>query len=317
VTLAATGISVVHYDIFSGPGIVGGEIKGREKICSVYRLAWDKATNQIWFGGNHGFAVGKADAANAPTCNGQGGCPVVEHSHPAISGCAVNYDYAGGYCPSNRTQWLTDLYFGVGVDPSTHDLWVGGSNRTTLFHSASLGSFSAAADQTEQSAAKGGMANRWDLWSDQVAEWDPSRNDPVVYVMPSQRLDDLVSGIVAMGDGTAWVSSFANGLIHIDASGNRISDATANVTAKFISSLARDPLDSSLWGGMVWGLGVSRVTSGGAKLAAYGKETFGDVLYAAPSVSVRAGGSGSARSMMVGFRANAGYAGAIAIYTGP
>lgn len=315
VTLTASGISVVHYDIFSGPGIVSGEIKGREKICTVYRLAWDKTTNQIWFGGNHGFAVGKADASNAPTCNGEPGCPVIEHSHPAISGCAVNYDYAGGYCPSNKTQWVTDLYFGLGVDPASHDLWVGGSNRTTLFRSASLGGFSAAADKTEQSPASGGMANRWDLWPDQVPEWDPTRSDPIVYVMPSQRLDDLVSGIVAPGDGTAWVSSFANGLIRIDSSGSRMADATASLTAKFVSSLAADPLDGSLWAGMVWGLGVSRVTSGGAKLAAYGKETFGDVLYTAPS-TVRAGGSGASRSIMVGFRANGGYAGAIAIYRG-
>jgi hypothetical protein len=317
VTLSGSAISVVHYDIFSGPGVVAGEIKGREKICSVYRMAWDKTTNQIWFGGNHGFAVAKADAANAPTCDGEPGCPVIEHSHPAISGCSVNYDYANGSCPSNKVQWLTDLYFGVSVDPATHDMWIGGSNRTTLFHSASLGGFSSAADQTERSAAAGGMAFRWDLWPDQVTEWDPARSDPVVYVMPAQRLDDLVSGIVPLGDGTAWVSSFANGLVHIDSSGNRMSDATANLTAKFVSSLARDPLDSSLWAGMVWGLGVSRVTSSGAKLASYGNETFGDLLYVAHVASVRAGGNGSARKVAVGFRANAGYAGAIALYKGP
>src|SRR5207253_1384261 len=33
VTLSGNGISVVHYDIFSGPGMVEKEIKGREKLC--------------------------------------------------------------------------------------------------------------------------------------------------------------------------------------------------------------------------------------------------------------------------------------------
>ena len=328
VTLTGTGISVVHYDIFSGPGMVKEEPKGREKICSVYRLAWDKATNQIWFGGNHGFAVGKADAANAPTCNGETGCPVSEHSHPAIAGCKVDYDYATGHCPSDQTEWLTDAYHGLAVDPATHDLWAGGSNRTTLFQSATLGGFYNAADNGDElPLGPPGMSHRWDLWPDQIGEWDASRSgeDRVVYVMPRQRttpgsrttdLDDVVSGIVAPGDGTAWVSSFAHGLIRIDSGGGRLSDATANLAAPFVSSLARDPHDGSLWAGMQWVLGISRLTSSGDKLAAYGKETFGDLLYAAPSL-VRAGGNGTARSMMVGFRANAGYAGAIAVYKGP
>jgi len=50
VTLSGSGIAVVHYDIFSGPGVVGAEPKGREKVCSVYRLVWDKEQNRIWFG---------------------------------------------------------------------------------------------------------------------------------------------------------------------------------------------------------------------------------------------------------------------------
>jgi hypothetical protein len=328
VTLNGTGISVVHYDIFSGPGQIRLEIKGREKLCSIYRLAWDKTTNQIWFGGNHGFAVGKADAANAPTCNGQPGCPVSEHSHPAIAGCKVDYDYATGHCPSDLTGWLTDAYYGVAVDPGTHDVWMGGSNRTTLFQSATLGGFYNAADNGgELPLGPPGMSHRWDLWPDQIGEWDPSRSgdDRIVYVMPLQRstlgkskpdyaLDDVVSGIVALGDGTAWVASFAHGLIHVDSSGNRLADATASLTAPFVSTLALDPRDGSLWTGMYWGLGVSRLTSSGGKLATYGTETFGDLLYAAPSFVH--GGNGTTR-MMIGFRANAGYAGAIAIYKGP
>ena len=325
VTLSGNGISVVHYDIFSGPGMVREEIKGREKLCTIYRIAWDKQTNSVWFGGNHGFAMGKADAPNAPTCDGQAGCPVIEHSHPAISGCKVDYDYTNGSCPSNQTAWLTDRYSGVAVDPATHDVWMGGANRTTLFRAVTLGGFWNAADQqTELPAASGGMAFRWDLWPDRVPEYDPTRGDPIVYVMPLQRsspgskesnhdLDDLVSGIVAFGDQTAWVSSFAHGLIRIDSNGSRKTDATANLTTPFVNALALDPRDSSLWAAMTWGGGVSRLNSSGDKLAAYGKETFGDLLAAAPVSSVQAGAGGR---MLVGFSASSGYAGAIAIYKG-
>jgi hypothetical protein len=133
---------------------------------------------------------------------------------------------------------------------------------------------------------------------------------------PDLALDDNVSGIVATGDGTAWVSSFAHGLIHIDSNGNRLSDATPNLPNQNVSSLALDPSDSSLWAGLAWLQGVSRLTSSGAKLAAYGKETFGDILYLAPVASVRAGGGGAERTIAVGFRANAGYAGAVALYKG-
>jgi len=323
VTLSGNGISVVHYDIFSGPGVVAEEIKGREKLCTIYRIAWDKQTSSVWFGGNHGFALGKADAPNAPTCNGQPGCPATEHSHPAISGCAVNYDYgSGGNCPPNKTQWLTDHYTGVGVDPTTHDVWMGGTNRTTLFRATTLGGFFVAAEQgAELPAAQGGMAYRWDLWPDQVPEYDPSHGG-VVYVMALQRsspgskttdLDDLVSGIVALGDRTAWVSSYSHGLIRIDSNGSRKADVTASLTTPFINALAQDSRDSSLWAGMAWGGGVSRLSSAGGKVAAYGSETFGDVLVAAPVSSVQAGASGK---MVVGFSAAAGYAGAVAVYKG-
>jgi hypothetical protein len=329
VSLTATGISVVHYDIFSGPGVVKNEIKGREKICSVYRMAWDPQTNQIWFGGNHGFAVAKADGPNAPTCNGQLSCnPVTEHSHPAISGCKVDYDYATSQCPRDKTQWLTDLYYGVAVDPVTHDLWMGGSNRTTKFLSATLGGFFNAANAQTELGAPEGMKYRWDLWPDQMPEWDSQRNE-IVYVSPSMRstpgkswaLDDLVSGIVALNDGTAWVSSFAHGMIRIDSSGTRLADATASLASPFVSSLALDPSDGSLWAGMNWGLAISRLnarTATGTANLNYQGETFGNRLANAPVANIQTGkpGDGAARRMLVGFRANAGYAGAVAIYKG-
>jgi hypothetical protein len=169
------------------------------------------------------------------------------------------------------------------------------------------------------------MKNRWDLWPDQVPEWDPVHG--VNYVTPLQRstpgvsnpdyaLDDSVSGIVALDDGTAWVASFSHGLVRIDSWGSRLSDATANLASRFVSGIARDPGDGSIWAAMAWGPGLSRITPSGSNLAAYGKDTFGDVLMFAPVASVQAAGSGSARSILVGFRASAGYAGAIAIYKG-
>ncbi|TMB11320.1 MAG: hypothetical protein E6J66_09380 [Deltaproteobacteria bacterium] len=332
VTLTASGISVVHYDIFSGPGMVPFEMKGREKLCTIYRLVWDKQKSLIWFGSNHGFAAGQADAVNVPTCNGIRSCSQVsEHSHPAINGCSVNFDYAAGSCPSGKEIWATDYYYGVDIDPISHDMWMGGSVRTTKFRIATLrGDFFTAQGETEAgpwvgSAPPAGIPRRWDLWPDQVGEWDAIRNR-LNLVMPNQRVDDLVSAIAARDDGTAWVSSFKNGLIRIDSSGNRVEDATDRMASPKISSLALD-VDGSLWAGMKWALGISRINvpvtdaTGAVNYVnvKYQAETFGMTLANAPVANVRLGvpGDGATRRMLVGFRANDGYTGAVAIYRGP
>src|SRR5437870_1371317 len=44
VVLNGGGINVAHYDIFSGPGIVSSEQAGREKLCSVYRIVWQRGS---------------------------------------------------------------------------------------------------------------------------------------------------------------------------------------------------------------------------------------------------------------------------------
>src|SRR5205085_1439551 len=158
-------------------------MKGREKICTVYRIAWDKGANKVWFGGNHGFAVAAADAPNTPTCNGEyagatnaGSCAVVwEHSHPAISACGTELNNGG----CSQTWWLTDAYYGLAVDPTNHDMWIGGGNRSTKYHlgsyGGSLSAYYMAEDDTEWPAGEKcpyalncGMSNRWDLWPDQV-----------------------------------------------------------------------------------------------------------------------------------------------------
>src|SRR5467141_265470 len=332
VTLTASGISVVDYDIYKEPGMVSHELKGREKLCTTYRLVWDKQKNLIWFGGNHGFANGQADAVNVPTCNGIRSCSQVnEHSHPAIMGCKVNYDYATGSCPSGMEIWATDYYYGVDIDPVSHDMWMGGSVRSTKFRIATLGGdFFTAQAETEAgpwdgSAPPAGIPRRWDLWPDQVGEWDAIRNR-LNFVMPSQRVDDVVSAIAALGDGTAWVSSSKNGLIRIDSSGKRLEDATDRMSSRSISSLALD-VDGSLWAGMKWVLGISRINvpvtdaTGAVTYVTvnYRDETFGMTLANAPVANVRMGipGDGATRRMLVGFGAHGGYTGAVAIYKGP
>jgi hypothetical protein len=322
VTLNGNGISVVHYDIFSGPGVVPNEVKGREKLCSIWRIVWNKARNEVWFGANHGFAVANASAGNAPNCGGEPGCsPVWEHSHPAISGCAVDYDFFGGQsCPSDQTQWLTDAYFGVAVDPSDLDMWMGGANRTTKFHSATKGDYFSAQADTEAAPGPAGAADRWDLWSDAVPEWDPTHG--VIYVPPFLRVDDSVSGIAALPDGTAFVGSFANGLIRIDSFGSRQGDFTGSLNNRFVASVATDPLDHSIWVGMAYGPGITRLNSSRGTVEYFG-DVFGPVGVTAFIGNIQAANTPGGRKVAVsitlrGYQhlAKTKYAGAVGVYFG-
>jgi hypothetical protein len=106
VTLVGDAISVVHYDISSGQGVVGGEPRGREKICDVYRVVYDAATSSLWFGGNHGYAWGDPGYAGNPTCLGQLGCSgVYEHAHPLLNGYAKE--------DSTELYALTNYFWGL------------------------------------------------------------------------------------------------------------------------------------------------------------------------------------------------------------
>ena len=339
VTLTASGISVVHYDIFSGPGIVPNEQEGREKLCNIYRIVYNQARNEVWFGGNHGFAVGKANAANTPTCDGELSCsPVWEHSHPAIKGCSVDYDWTnGGWCPSDKTTWMTDGYYGVAVDPSNNDMWMGGTNRTTKFHSGGGDYWHAQAD-TEGSpgpcSSVSGQCDRWDLWPDQMPEWDSQRGD--IYVSPLMRstpgktkpdyaLDDAVSSIAALSDGTAWIGSYGHGVIRVDSSGNRLNDVSSSLPSKTVSAIAVDPADGSLWVGINWALGISRL--GGSHAAnfywgnASGSANCSTCRVWSSVSNIQGSGSGSGRKMVFSMRPfsdkGVSYAGAVGIYSGP
>jgi hypothetical protein len=342
VTVDSTGkLSVVHYDIFSGPNVVGAELRGREKLCSVYRMVWDQAQDKIWFGANHGFAVGIADYPGNPTCNGEypghqtaiNCAGVWEHAHPAISGCAVDRVP----CPQGMGVWLTDGYFGVALDPSNHDLWFGGQIRTTKYHygtyGGGLGGYYKAEDDTEGTPEKPGSCtsrnngipcgvdDRWDLWPDSAPECTPrpTAKDPnncdVNYVAASQRKDDVVSGIAALPNGTAWVSSFARGLIRIDSFGSLLEDATSKLMTSFVSALGRDPSDGSLWAGMAWGPGITRYDPATRAATNYSTTLFGD-LASARVGDIQADATRAPRRMLVAFRQNGNTPGFVALYSG-
>ena len=270
VTLTADGVAVVHYDIFSGPGVVGDEPVGREKLCSIYRIVYQHGTNYVWFGGNHGFALGKADFAGNPTCNGQLACTgVLEHSHPGFNDTGGNL--------------VTGDYWGIAIDPLSqggfHDVWFGGMARTTRFRFGEAGGdFWTAQPKTEDytsgnindpknAAAKAAYQNRLDVWPDGVEEYDGAGNP--TYPTPAQWSAglDLVSGIAAdPADGSVYIASFGRGIRHLDRSGNFIEDLTAKSGALFadnVSAIAIDT-DGSLWVGYRYEGGISRIRRGSA-----------------------------------------------------
>jgi len=302
VTLTADGISVVHYDIFSGPGVVGGYFnadgspRAREKVCSIFRLAYDASTQSVWFGGNHGFARGQANHPGDPTCNGQLACSnVLEHAHPHI----------GARDEHGNIVTLTADYWGVAPAPNG-DVWFGGANRSTRFRymSNARGPANYFRAQYESEADEYAW-NRLDVWPDAV--------DESGYPSPSQRTEDLVSAIVAMPDGTAWVSSFAWGLARLDASGNVLGYALTAAADRNISALGRDPRDQSLWAGHRFGGGVTRLRGGSVERFGLALGPLGEH----PVLDVQGAASGGARRMWFAFGSLSGQPGAVGLYQGP
>lgn len=321
VTLDGDGIRVVHYDIFSGPGIVGGELRGREKICSVLRIRYDAANRRVWFGGNHAFAMGLVDYEGPASCNwaatpiapvppaktdpfnddyGHLGCNgVMEHVHPAVNGYK---DDAGTQC----CAFLTGGYYGVALDPVSKDVWFAGQMRTTKFKFASTGgSFYAAQGLTEN---PGEVHNRIDIWPDAVGE--------PAFPRPMDRVDDFASGAAALPDGGLWVSSFRHGLARLDASGNvvaRVRQSDGLVIDK-LGSVAWDPRDGSLWAGANAAGGISRLKDG--RFTTYAVPTLGMDLTNQGVPDIQSFGSGATRKMVVSFGGNEKRAGAVGVYEG-
>jgi hypothetical protein len=324
VNLNADGtIRVTHYDIFSGPNVVGAELGGREKLCTIFRIVYDKDKDEVLFGANHGFAVGKASYVENATCGGEySGAQqhtdcvgVYEHSHPAVNACSPHSP--AGTC---NVIFLTDAYFGVAVDPENHDVWFGGANRTTKYHlwsyGGGLGGYFDAEDDTEgipgapcKHSLNCGVADRFDLWPDNGGELNSAGRPREITVadrsLPGSinlELDDNVSGVAATSNGAAWVSSFSHGLIQIDSLGSVLADASNKMMTMNVSTVVADPSDTTVWAGMQWGGGVSRYDPASNSVTNYSFNAFGENANATIG-NIHSSGTGQGRAMIVSFRA--------------
>jgi hypothetical protein len=300
VTLAGTGIQVVHYDLSTGPGKVASEPRGREKLCHILRIAYDPKTRSVWFGANHGFALGSADFTGhhcAPGTWNYDCAGVMEHVHPAINGWN-----------SSKTGivLLTDAYYGVSV-AANGDVWFGGAIRSTRFRYGTLGNnYWTAQAQTENS---GYSANRLDLWPDAVGE----PNIPTV----EQRVDDHVSGMAVMGDQSVWVGSFTRGLALLDSNGQRLRTLSTELVdgAGRVAAVAADPSDGSVWAGANWGEGLSRVR--GSQVLLYGESVLPSSVHWLPVKDIQVDRSGAQRRILIAFDGTSSKPGAVGVYSGP
>jgi len=310
-------ISVVHYDIFTGPGIIADEMDGREKICDILRIVYDPITQSVWFGGNHGFAWGDANYPGDPTCNGQLQCSGVrEHSHPAIN----------AYGDESRSSviLLTGDYYGVSVD-SVGDVWFGGAARSTKFGYATYGrDFFTAGYHVEAAQF---VDNRLDIWPDckyrDGGVVDYCVSEPA-YPIPSERVDDWVSDMAAMPgpDGGVWISSFnfydpprTTGLAHyVPGRPTEYFQDPLTVNPRGnVAGLERDPQDDSLWIGYMYG-GLARLRGGQYVPLDY--QVLGWDLTQGTVPDIQSDNFGGQRRILVGFHGGAGRPGAIGIYTG-
>jgi hypothetical protein len=311
-TLMGGGIGVAHFDIYSGPGVVPGEPPGREKLCSVWRILYERGSDRVWLGANHGFALGFTDAS------------VWEHVHPMIN------DVHG---------WaMTDAYYGIALDTVPHagaqggtvfDVWFGGMIRTTRFRFGEEGgnfwnamprtelyasSPATAGDISHDLPAQAAYWNRMDIWPDPIGErWDPPHGDwhsrePDAR-NPADWNYDNVSAIAAMKSGYAWIASSTNGLRLVDHDGRFAGDATQFLPGKQIGAVARDPSDESVWIGYRDGHGLTRMMPDGSMLQYAGAALGANAGSAVWDIQID--GSGPQRRVIVAFRR-----GAVGIYSG-
>ncbi len=328
VTLKADGtLKVVHYDIHTGPNKVSREMRGREKLCTIHRIAYDPKTQSVWFGGNHGFARGDAEFdGNVPvacfdprpytdkdfwwdfSCNG-----LLEHVHPAISGAPA---------PGGSAPVLTDRYFGIAV-AENGDVFFGGQLRSTRFrYGTNGGNYWRAQAETEDPPYSW---NRFDIWEDK------DRDEEWPYPTEADRVDDHISAMSVTSSGDVWVSSFFYGLARLSPNGTvqtKVMQDLINYTPAGngkpaqapSSAVAVDPQDGSVWVGAHWWGGMTRLKSG--EVMKYGTNVFGSQLVNGSSVSdIQFDRSGGKRRVLVSFQ---GYTkkdgtvvpGIIGIYTG-
>jgi len=226
VELTASGLAVSHYDISSPAGAIADYPRGREKLCTVYRIAYDARTRSVWFGANHGVAWGDADST-----------AIEEHTHPAINGYS---GYGPDGVPTGYTLYSGD-YWGVAVD-SAGDLWLGGTERSAKFPWASLNRDFWKADGVIQQT-------KIDVWPDKKPV-DPAKDD---------QIPDKVSGFAPTADGSVFAGSFEHGLAFIGADGKLKAHYTQPLINKNIRVVKVDPADGSVWLGHATG-GITRLT---------------------------------------------------------
>jgi hypothetical protein len=283
VELQADGsLKVVHYDIFSGPGMVGSEPRGREKLCSIYKIAYNKAHNSVWFGGNHGFAWGDPNFPGAAATNCFGDnygswhnrCSgVLEHAHPTF-GCFPNG-------PSGGEMLCSFRFYGIDEDSNAH-LWVGGWQRSmTWTMSNPYGDFWG----YEQYQFQTGFPYAIDLWPDPGGPQDTS---------PNGWHDDAVRAVVAMPDDSAYFASGGNGIAHVDGSGNV--GYVGGEIDPHLTSGARDPSNGAVWFGGSGGISILK----DGRFSTYSLSYFGPDL-TANIADIQAQTVGGARKMVVGF----------------
>ncbi len=227
ILLPGGGIKVLHYDLSTPPGHVAAEPRGREKLCHVYRILFDRAHNNLWFGANHGYAWGNPDF-DGYNLGAQ------EHAHPLLNGYPTE-TATGEYA-------YTNYYWGLTVEPNGW-LWVGGKYRSQHCPGGINGSGFWTCE-----AQGSNPANQVDWWPDKVH----------VDSRPSQRLNDDVSGMALGPDGDLYIGSFTLGLAHQKSDGSLeyITKGLANNTE--LTSMAADPYDGSVWVGHLWG-GITRI----------------------------------------------------------
>ena len=297
VTLVGDSLEVVHYDLFSGPAVVAAETRGREKLCSVYRIAVDRAAGRAWFGANHGFAMGDARFSGAPACNGQLSCAgVLEHVHPAVN----------AWGDEGRTQYvlLTGDYRGIAVNPATHDAWFAGATRTTRFTWGSRGGMSRpeGAYWDAQLDTEATDWNRVDVWPD--ASPAPT---------PSERKDDLAFDASLADDGSLWIASAAWGMAHLSPDGKVLGTVQGGLVSPHASSVQVD-VDGSVWAGARWGGGLSRLSGGG--ITHVDASVLGPELASLPVSGLHLQRTASGRRLIVAFDTSGTHAGAVGIYEG-
>jgi hypothetical protein len=319
VTLTPTGISVAHYDIYTGLGISSAEMRGREKVCSIYRIRYDALNGKVWFGGNHGFAMGDANYQGTAKCQwyatpnpatptkktdpwsnepGHSGCNgVLEHVHPAINGYKAD---------DTCCSYLTGGYYGLSLDPATRDVWFAGQMRTTRFRYGSTGGKYWDAQSLSEDAPY--VSNRIDIWPDLVAE--PQ------YPKVADRVDDHASAAAVMPDGTVWVSSFVRGLAQLGPTGAVLKRLTTadGLSSNKVFSVAADPSDGSLWAGTSYA-GISRLRNG--TFTVYSYDMFDHDVTNQPIRDIQSVGKGTTRRMVVSFGGSEKKAGVVGIYSGP